>query len=45
MKFSIIPGHDRTPPQRSHLQEGEHKRNFEAGMLTDDPDHLRELMD
>jgi len=25
--------------------KGEHKRNFEAGMLTDDPTHLRELMD
>lgn len=25
--------------------KGEHKRNFEAGMLTADPTHLRELMD
>lgn len=25
--------------------KGEHKRNFEAGFITDDPAHLRELME
>jgi len=25
--------------------KGQHKRNFEAGMLTKDPNHLRELME